>query len=117
MFLTKDIFLSYYKKRIEKRGILFSSGWKLVFEKKECTGSEVRMPGLFTDITGCANSCAGKSTMLIYARRDGQYCSNEGCQCYCESEGSSERTCHVTNNVDWDLYALVIKQPGMCGMV
>ena len=87
--------------------------WSLFFEKKECDSPDTKM-GWFQNISGCAASCVGRSTMFLYARMDGIYCNNKGqsgCQCYCEYKAKNDGTCNVKENKNWDLYSSVKIKP------
>ena len=82
--------------------------WTLVSEKKDCRTGYGIDSGSFHNVTACAASCFGKSTMFIYARKDGSYCSDSTlCRCFCKTEATNDGTCFEGENVEWDLYSLV----------
>ena len=84
------------------------SVWRLFAEKKECVGAEFRS-GWFPNISDCAASCSGQSSMFVYARMDGKYCNNNSeCQCYCEIQAKNDGTCITEDAKNWDLYSFVM---------
>ena len=74
--------------------------------KSECTGSEHKTDW-YPTIEGCLESCVGKSNMFIYSRRDGKYCHENKCQCYCELSTTDDGKCNEKSNTNWDLYLIV----------
>ena len=120
--------------------------WRLVAEKKECVGLEIKSVVLgtksgvlgiksglldiksgvlevksvvFPNISSCAASCAGISTMFVYARMDGPNCKSVGgfivgCECRCENQSKNDGTCDMKDNEYWDLFSLPMNDKSKC---
>ena len=80
-------------------------GWNIVSEKKECTGSEIHK-GKFSTTEECATQCSGISFMFIFGTNDfgTTRCSNEGCDCFCETSSVSPGSCDTQTNDGYRLY-------------
>ena len=76
--------------------------FKLVAEKKECTGSEVGQGDVKT-IQLCYDACKGKASMFVYGLAPDR-CNENGCKCWCETS-SENGTCMMKDNSGFNLYA------------
>ena len=74
---------------------------------------------VFPNISSCAASCAGISTMFVYARMDGPNCKSVGgfivgCECRCENQSKNDGTCDMKDNEYWDLFSLPMNNKSKC---
>ena len=88
--------------------------WKLVAEKKECTGDELFAGNLAT-LQDCANTCSKISSMFVYGTND--FSSDKrhhrcfansngqiGCNCFCETQATNDGTCETGLHLGYRLY-------------
>ena len=94
-----DSYWNVYRRRTNH---IFLLDFKLVAEKKECTGSEIQQ-GTMKTIQLCHNACKGKSSMFAYGLAPDR-CNGDGCRCICETS-SKNGTCTMTSHSGYNLYA------------
>ena len=84
---------------------IFSLGWVLVEEKKDCSGSEINK-GKLQWVGDCAAQCKGEASMFIFGTNDfgTARCYGDGCDCYCKTSATGEGTCTRVNHNGYRLY-------------
>ena len=85
--------------------------WILVNKKKECSGSE-EDKGPVVEISQCAEKCRAISSMFIfgtneYVSEDDSRCEENGCDCYCEIDATSDGNCDMKDHDSYNLYKFV----------
>ena len=85
-----------------------NTGWVLVAERKECSGSEVEKPRVPL-VADCAANCHGIASMFIFGTNDFEKprCNEEGCWCICETSAAIHGTCDQTDHNGYRLYKYV----------
>ena len=84
--------------------------FKLIAEKKECTGDEI-IKGFMKNIHLCYNACKGKASMFLYGVSSTSRCNNDGCACVCET-ASTNGECTMTDHYGFNLYAYTLGKVG-----
>ena len=74
----------------------------LLKDSTECAGREEKV-GHTDTLKGCSAKCLGRSQWFIYGKQ-GQRCSGNGCECFCEVPGGNE--CTQTSHSGFKLYKL-----------
>ena len=87
--------------------------WILVDKKKECSGLEKQI-GMVSEISQCAEKCRAISSMFVFGTNEfgyedvyGKRCDEIGCDCYCETEATSDGNCTVKDHDGYNLYKFV----------
>ena len=84
--------------------------WILVDKKKECSGSEIQI-GYVGEISQCAENCRAISSMFSfgtnefgYSDKFGKRCDKRGCDCYCETQATTDGNCPARDHEGYNLY-------------
>jgi len=91
--------------------------WILVEKKKECSDSHRFSSGHIGrvgEVSQCAEKCRAISTMFIFGTNEfgfedqyGKRCDGRGCDCYCETEATSDGNCEMEDHEGYNLYKFV----------
>ena len=84
------------------------SGWLLVADRRECTGSE-KWEEDTPYVGDCAAKCKGKASMFAFGTNNyGETrCFESGCACFCETSANIDGLCDQTNHNGYRLYKYV----------
>ena len=91
---------------------LSTSGFTLVANAKECSGTELDVDD-FKTVQECADRCYGTSSMFIYGTNDfgANKCKKKyhwwgdiQCPCYCETAATKRGECTIVHHSGYKLY-------------
>ena len=87
----------------------FLLDFKLVAEKRECTGSWIEQ-GYQKTIQHCYDACKRKASMFTYGLAP-ERCSDQGCKCWCATSSKNGK-CTMSRHPNFNLYAYTLLKTG-----